>query len=165
MTTQAAVPWYREPWPWLLMSGPAAVVVAGVLTMVIAVRSSDGVVADDYYKQGLAINRVLERGVQARVLGISARVAHEDARNGVTVQLTSSAPLPRSVRVRLAHPTRQGLDRIAVLSQTVAGRYEGPLDRSRAANWIVSLEDERASWRIEGRWPATESAITLKPAN
>ena len=25
-------PWYREPWPWLLMSGPAAVLVAGAAT-------------------------------------------------------------------------------------------------------------------------------------
>src|SRR4051812_31343236 len=42
-------PWYREPWPWLLMSGPAIVVVAGCLTAGIAWKSDDGLVADDYY--------------------------------------------------------------------------------------------------------------------
>jgi hypothetical protein len=26
-------PWYRQLWPWLLISGPAAVLVAGVATM------------------------------------------------------------------------------------------------------------------------------------
>ena len=25
-------PWYREPWPWILISGPAIVVVAGMAT-------------------------------------------------------------------------------------------------------------------------------------
>ena len=42
---QARKPWYREPWPWLLMAGPAIVVVAGVTTAVIAFRGADGLVA------------------------------------------------------------------------------------------------------------------------
>ena len=32
----AAKPWYREPWPWIMMAGPAAVVVAGAVTMWLA---------------------------------------------------------------------------------------------------------------------------------
>ena len=32
-------PWYREPWPWFLIAGPAIVVVASLSTAVIAVRS------------------------------------------------------------------------------------------------------------------------------
>src|SRR3546814_1143499 len=50
-----------------------------------------GVVADDYYKHGLAINRVLERGMQAGVLGVRAAVAFDLARNTLAVQLTSNA--------------------------------------------------------------------------
>ena len=52
-------PWYREPWPWILMAPPAAAVIAGAATVWIAVGSADGLVADDYYKRGLAINQVL----------------------------------------------------------------------------------------------------------
>jgi len=29
----ATKPWYRERWPWILMSGPAAVLVAGSATI------------------------------------------------------------------------------------------------------------------------------------
>ena len=65
----ATQPWYREPWPWILMAGPAIVVVAGFATLAIAVKTDDGLVADDYYKQGLAINRVL----RARRAGARAR--------------------------------------------------------------------------------------------
>ena len=65
-----AVPWYREPWPWILISGPAIVVVAGFYTLYLAVVGADPLVVDNYYKEGLAINRVLERdqaAVQRRV--------------------------------------------------------------------------------------------------
>ena len=58
---QPVQPWYREPWPWLIMLGPAVVIVAGVITTVIAFKTSDGLVADDYYKQGLAMNKTLAR--------------------------------------------------------------------------------------------------------
>ena len=58
-TNAAADPWYRHPWPWLLMAGPAIVVVAGFLTLGFAIQSFDGLVADDYYKEGKAINMTL----------------------------------------------------------------------------------------------------------
>ena len=68
-------PWYREPWPWILMSVPATAVVAGIITLWLAVSSADGLVAEDYYKQGLAINRVIEREEAAQRLGLTASVA------------------------------------------------------------------------------------------
>jgi uncharacterized protein len=40
-----AVPWWRVKMVWLVISGPAAVVVAGVLTAVIAFRGADPVVS------------------------------------------------------------------------------------------------------------------------
>jgi hypothetical protein len=39
-------PWYREPRPWILMAGPAAAVVAGAVTLWLALASADGIVAD-----------------------------------------------------------------------------------------------------------------------
>lgn len=35
------LPWWREPMLWLVIGGPLAVVVAGLVTAVIAVRGSD----------------------------------------------------------------------------------------------------------------------------
>jgi uncharacterized protein len=51
--------WYREPWPWILMAGPAIVVVAGIYTAFLAVTTNDGLVAEDYYRRGVEINRRL----------------------------------------------------------------------------------------------------------
>lgn len=38
------LPWWRVPMVWLVLSGPAIVVVAGIATAVIAVRGADPVV-------------------------------------------------------------------------------------------------------------------------
>jgi hypothetical protein len=56
-----SAPWWKHGHVWLLISGPAAVVVAGLLTAWIAVASPDPLVAEDYYRQGLEINKQLAR--------------------------------------------------------------------------------------------------------
>ena len=62
--TPPALPWWRYPLVWLVISGPAVVVVAGIITAWIAVRSQDPVVDENYYQKGLNINKTLaEQGV------------------------------------------------------------------------------------------------------
>jgi hypothetical protein len=39
--TQPVLPWWRVPMVWLVIGGPLSVVLAGVVTMVIAVRHGD----------------------------------------------------------------------------------------------------------------------------
>jgi len=53
-------PWWRHPIMWMVVGGPAAVVVAGFATAWIAVRSPDPVVDTDYYRHGIEINRTLD---------------------------------------------------------------------------------------------------------
>ena len=53
--------WWRHGHVWLIIAGPAAVVVAGLVTAWIAVASPDPVVADDYYRRGLDINKAKAR--------------------------------------------------------------------------------------------------------
>ncbi|MDB5732953.1 MAG: nitrogen fixation protein FixH [Variovorax sp.] len=49
-------PWWRFPLVWMVIAGPAVVVVAGLVTLWLAVRMSDPVVAQDPYRQGSRIN-------------------------------------------------------------------------------------------------------------
>jgi hypothetical protein len=51
--------WWQYGHVWLIIAGPAAVVVAGFITLAIAIRIPDPVVADDYYRRGLDINKTL----------------------------------------------------------------------------------------------------------
>lgn len=57
--------WWREPMMWLVVGGPAAVVVAGVATVMIAVARPDPVVAEDYYRRGIEINKTLAQQREA----------------------------------------------------------------------------------------------------
>lgn len=54
-------PWWRHGHVWLLIAGPAVVVVAGIATILIALRHPDPVLAEDYYRRGIEINRTLAR--------------------------------------------------------------------------------------------------------
>jgi hypothetical protein len=52
-------PWWKYGHVWLIIAGPAAVIVAGFFTLGIAIRMPDPVIADDYYRRGLDINKTL----------------------------------------------------------------------------------------------------------
>jgi hypothetical protein len=51
--------WWRYGHVWLLIAGPALVIVAGLVTAWIAISHPDPVLSEDYYRQGLEINKTL----------------------------------------------------------------------------------------------------------
>lgn len=139
-----SVPWYRQLWPWLLISGPAAVLVAGAVTTWIAFASADGLVAEDYYKQGMAVNKVLAREERAAQLGLSVDL--QLTQEKIVVRLQGAAP--EALFVHLAHATRAGHDQRLRLTPVQPGVYEAELPELPAGRWRIVVEDPRASWRI-----------------
>jgi len=144
-------PWYRHPWPWVLFAGPAAVAVGGVVTIWLAITSSDGLVADDYYKRGLAINRVLERDREAARLGIRAIVSQEP-QGALKVVLSGGSVLPPALTLQLVHPTRAGDDWALTLTPTARGVYSSGAAPIPAGRRYLILGDEAGSWRLTGEW-------------
>lgn len=63
-----ARPWWRYGLVWLVISGPAVVVVAGLVTAWIAIRMQDPVVDENYYQKGLNINKTLADQERLRAL-------------------------------------------------------------------------------------------------
>lgn len=146
-------PWYKEPWPWLLMAGPLAVVVAGFITAWLAIKSNDGLVADDYYKQGLAINQQLHRDQKAGELGLRADLMRSGAQLRVFLG-GSTAGFPETLTLRFSHPTRSGMDQIVKLAAEGQGFYSGRLDADISGRWHVVLEEPSGQWRLHGEWQA-----------
>lgn len=154
-----ANPWYREPWPWILMAGPAAVVVAGLVTYWIAATTFDGMVVDDYYKEGLAINKVLEREQAAARLGLGAEIAIAGGGHRIRVAIVGSGlPGEQQLRLRLTHPAHADLDLDIALERAGDG-YEAALPPLRPGRWRVSLEDAARTWRLMGVWRVPEEAV------
>lgn len=153
-------PWYREPWPWILISVPATAVVAGIVTLWLAISSADGLVAEDYYKEGLAINRVIEREEAARRLGLTARVVPSVGR--LEVRLAGAqAARPPALFVRLAHATRAGHDLRLRLEPAADGRYEAELPALPPGHWHLWIEDPQSSLRLAGAWTGAMQPFVL----
>ena len=52
-------PWWTFGYVWLVIAGPAAVVLASIATVWLTLAFPETLVAEDYYRQGLDINRTL----------------------------------------------------------------------------------------------------------
>ena len=138
-------PWYREGSVWLIIAFPVIAIIGCAITIVIAIASSDGLVADDYYKQGLAINQTIARDEEARALGLKAVVRLRDGE--VRVSLEAQTQMPESVLLTLVHPTRAGEDQALQLKRS-GEDYVAPFTHLSAGRWNIRLEDESRSWRM-----------------
>lgn len=164
--TATIVPWYRHPWPWILMAGPFIVIVAGIITLYLAVVSNDGLVDDDYYKQGLAVNQMSARDQMAFRLGLRAEVMQGNGGAQIRIMLRgkSETVLPRTLNLRIVHPTRPGIDQNVLLRADGAGLYTGKLGAPLTGRWHIALEDERREWRLTGDWVIESNAVLRMPA-
>lgn len=160
---KSAVPWYRQGWPWFLMALPATAVVAGIATVIIAIKSNDGLVVGDYYKQGLAIQQTMERGEEAARLGLAAEIALSAGQVRVHLASSKGATVPDSIFLTITHPTRDDMDQ-AVSLVGANGEYSAQIQPLQAGRWHLLLEDESRAWRMTGTIHLpTETNVRLLP--
>ena len=55
----AALTWWKFGHVWLVVSGPAIVVVASFITLYLAVSGMDPVLDEDYYRKAAEVNKTL----------------------------------------------------------------------------------------------------------
>ena len=146
-------PWYRQRWPWLLMIGPAWVVVGAFIMIWLASRTPDALVVDDYYKRGKAINQDLSRDRAAadKRLQIDARYDPASERlEGVLT--TAGAPMAAPIEIQLVHSTQPSKDLVLAARTDMQGRFAVPLPMLERARWQVIVEGEGRTWRLAGQW-------------
>lgn len=148
---QDTLPWYRQFWPWFLISLPAATVVAGLVTLYLAASGSDSLVKDDYYKHGLAINQDLARVTRARELGIEAEVAYDPLKGVVRVTAARVAADVQEITLRLTHATRSDLDQVVALGRRPDAGFEGSVLPLGPGKWHLDLLPASGEWRLSGR--------------
>jgi hypothetical protein len=54
---QSSAPWWKYGHVWLVIAGPAVVVVAALFTAWLAVRNPDPVLAEEHYRRPAAVNK------------------------------------------------------------------------------------------------------------
>ncbi len=152
-SSDAVKPWYAQLWPWLLMVGPVAVILAGIPTAYLAYSQQDALVVDDYYKQGKAINQDLRRERAAAALGLRVQLRYDAARGILSGRLLGKVqPAGMPIKLRLIHSTQPEKD-IKLDAQTDAsGDFAVALPMLDKARWQVLVENAGADWRLAGAW-------------
>lgn len=165
MNTSAPIPWYRFPFVWFAFSIPAAAVISGIGMIWVSVVTDDGLVADDYYKQGLAINKSLKRERRAFELGVSAYFEYDRELNRVLLAFDKGelADYPEVLSFHLEHATRAGSDKQIELMHGLDNQYIGYVkEKMPAGVWHVELATQE--WRIGARINlASQEKIQLLP--
>ena len=157
--------WYREPFVWLLIAIPLTAVIAGFVTLGLAVSSDDGVIDDDYYKRGMEINRVLARDQAATTHGLQGQVELDDAQHQLMIKLSAREPanIPDNVELKFLHATRGGVDKTLILPRQADGSFRAPLPELAQGHWNVQLAAQ--DWRLVGSLHVPgDRHLDLRPA-
>lgn len=91
-TAPPSQPWWRHGHVWLVIAGPVTVVIAGIATAVVAIRSPDPLVAEDYYRRGIEINKTLGQGADAKALLPAVQARNHAATPAGAIPAPSAAP-------------------------------------------------------------------------
>lgn len=165
MASTAARQWYQEPFVWFLITIPLSSVLVGVVVLWFAIDSEDGLVADDYYKRGLAINRTLDRDVVARQYALTSTIRFVRDFDQIHLVLNASKNFshPSEIRLGLYHATKAGFDREIRLARISDTGYSAILPELIEGRWYITLFHDQ--WRLTGVtvWPAESAALTFVP--
>jgi hypothetical protein len=145
-------PWYSFPLLWMMISIPFSAVIMGVVMVWLAVDTNDGLVVDDYYKQGLEINRMISRDKKAAELGLQAIVDFDNGARLIKLHFNKGdlAAYPEKLQLNLQHATRAHSDIAVSLDHGIDDQYIGHVDKTLTEGmWYFVLVDE--DWKLTAR--------------
>lgn len=165
-------PWYKQFWPWMLIGLPSSVVVASLITYFGAIHGAEKqVISEDYYKEGLGINKDLDLDRQAAAYGLQADITINDQQ--VAMKLTANDP--KALTALNGQPIKLELENLSFPDKNLgavlvksgeAGQWSGRLNNSLSdeptkSSWTARLLG--ANWRISQRIERTvPSHLSLK---
>ena len=138
--------WYQEPYVWMVISFPLSAVLAGIVTTYLAIISYDGLVVDDYYKQGLEINKRLDREQFAQQYGLSIKASLRHDKLVVDFNNDSSLDIPTQLTATVSHATKPGFDQTLSLTREEKNQYVVAPVSLPAGRWYIDVGT--AEWRV-----------------
>ncbi len=143
-------PWHKQFWPWFLISLPGTIIIASLATVYVAFKGADDLISDNYYRDGLAINQVIEQDRAASALSLAADVRFDLESGEIFVLLTGDSS-GRELQISLLHPFEKDLDKTIFLKHLEDGRYRADLEFRPAGRYYVRLTPRPdADWRLNG---------------
>lgn len=166
MEQHPITPWYKQFWPWFLIGLLFSAIGVSTTFAVLSVRSFDGMVQDDYYEHGTAINMVLAKQRRAAELALTADLRIDPLTSDIVVDLEGEAR-PERLYLELIFPTRGDRDQEITLEHARNGRYLGQAPDNLRYRWYLQLQpsQEDPEWRLLGEadFPS-EGGFALTPS-
>lgn len=156
-------PWYKQFWPWFIISLPAAAVIAGLITVYIAFKNADSLVVDEYYKEGKAINLRTALLKKASELGYQPTLERLEG-NFIILKFGENKPSDGSLVLDFVHPTSSDKDFGMQLNLQKDGSYQGLAPNNTAGRWYLRLSDG-STWLIKTELAKTSQSVTFIPAS
>ena len=156
--TEGSKPWHKHPLVWMMLSIPFTAVIMGVVMIWLAVDTDDGLVVDDYYKQGMEINSVIDRDKKAAELGLSANIEFDTSVRIVhlTFDKGSLESYPESLPLAMQHATRANSDISVTLDHGIGNQYIGHIGKPVSEGvWYFQISgqsDAGSGWRLDTRY-------------
>lgn len=156
-------PWYKQFWPWFLITVPVITVIMSGVLIHFATSTQDTLVIDDYYKEGKAINARLDKVEEARRLNITTDLMVEE--NRVAVKFHSGIPQDgTALKIAFYHVTLADRDAELLLTRDATGVYRGATEALLDGKWRISLTPIDESWKIQNTVLLPQSQkITFNP--
>lgn len=133
---------------WIMWLLPAATVVAGFVTLAIALEGADRPLPADYHWEGERLDRDFERSRRAAALGLEATLEIRGGQCLATLRGATDEPVALSLL--LTHGSEAGLDRRVRLQRISAGEYRAACAPLDAGKWRLQLDDDAARWSLRG---------------
>ena len=151
MQANTPLPWYRQFWPWFIISIPATSVVVGIFLLWLAGQGELALVDENYYQSGLNINQRLVRDRFAREANLQANLLIPADQTQTSVYLLDSIAAPASLQLNLASAKDSSRDRNVILMRVNGQLYQGPAQTLVPGRYSIELLDNAGQWRLAGK--------------
>ncbi len=144
-------PWYREPWPWIILGILGLGVCSGLGILTIGLKNPPQIVSGDYQPLGKALVDTQERAGRATALGLGGDLRFEGNDVLLTLAADDPAGLPETVLVQFLHPATSEGDTTAIVRLQSEGVYRGELATLPHERAQVRVADLQQTWWLAGR--------------
>ena len=163
-------PWYRQFWPWFIISLLGFSVIASLSTVWIALQTTDSLVL----KSDDGIQIVAERRISAErlanELNLAALLTIDLDTGAVSAAMRAGVldEAPAVLELEFTHPAFANRDQLITLhrAQPDAGGnpiWSGHFVEVPDGRWYVTLRSGDA-WRLSGEWQG-QTSLTMRPAD
>ena len=163
-TTNNTPHWSKNPIVWLILFFPTLAVVAGFYTFYLAVESDDGLVSDDYYKEGIGINKTISADINAVDKNISGLISINFATGSIQVNFSKDikTTLNKELSFKLVHRTIPGFDQETTLNQVDDTMlYTGTVKALPGNGGRWRWEINQGDWRISKRFLTQQQEVIV----